>query len=375
MEDPPIQQIDKDKIRRYRCPACGADQVFEPKDGGLTCPYCKHHEIIPATAALVEERSFEKYLQIRPEQLQALPDATRQVDCESCGALVTFTPPEVARTCSFCGAPIVAQPKAADPILAPEGVLPFRIEKQEATKQLRQWIASRWFAPNALKHFATPGALSGVYIPYWTYDTHTTSHYTGQRGEWYYVTEEYTERDDQGNMIARTRQVRRTSWSFASGTVQRWFDDILVPATKSLPEEYLIELEPWDLPELKSYDPAFLAGFKAQRYQINLSDGFERAKNFAAPVITNDVRADIGGDEQSIAGIQTHYSGITFKHILLPIYVGAYRFEHKLYQIVVNARTGEVQGQRPYSAIKITLFLLMVLAIIVGVILLAEKSK
>jgi predicted RNA-binding Zn-ribbon protein involved in translation (DUF1610 family) len=369
MQDtPPVQKISKDKVHRYRCASCGADLVFEPKDGALTCPYCKHSESIPQTAEQVAEQSFDEYLKLRPEQFQPFPEATQEVDCESCGALVTFAPPEVAQTCSFCGAPIVAQPKTPDPMLCPEGVLPFTVEKTKATTALREWIASRWFAPNALKQFAVPGALQGVYIPYWTYDAHTTSHYTGQRGEWYYVTEQYTTQDSQGNQQVMTRQVRHTRWYFSSGMVQRWFDDILVPATTSLNENRLLALEPWDLPELKSYDPAYLAGFKAQRYQVDLPAGFERAKKLAEPTIASDVRRDIGGDEQIITQIQTHYSGITFKHILLPIYVGAYRFEQKLYQIVVNGRTGEVQGERPYSVIKITLFLLMILSIIIAIV-------
>lgn len=374
MENAPVQQIDKEKIHRYRCPNCGADQVYAPADGGLTCPYCQHHDAIPDSAELVEERSFEKYLQVRPEQLQKPSAEAQQVECESCGALVTFTPPEVARTCSFCGAPIVAQPKAADPILAPEGILPFKVEKNEATKQLRAWISSRWFAPNALKQFAVPGALSGVYIPYWTYDAHTTSYYTGQRGDWYWVTEEYTTQDADGNYVTNTRQVRKTRWSFTSGNVSRWFDDLLVPGTKSIPEDKLHDLEPWDLPELKPYDPAYVAGFKAQRYQVELAAGFEKAKRLAMPVIEQDVRCDMGGDEQMVDNVQTHYSAITFKHILLPVYVGAYRFEQKLYQIVINARTGEVQGERPYSAIKIALFLLMIVAVLVGIVLFMQRN-
>lgn len=357
----PPQQITQEKVRRYHCPGCGADLLFEPKDGCLTCPYCGHQERIPQSIEQIEERNYDDYLRLRPEQLQVMAANALEVQCNSCGALVTFTPPEVARSCDFCGAAIVAQPKSADPIVAPEAVLPFRLQKQQAATVVRQWISSRWFAPDALKKFATHEGIDGVYLPYWTYDTYTTSHYTGQRGEYYYVTESYTETDAQGNRVEKTREVRHTRWYDASGTVQRWFDDILIPATSSLPQNRLLALEPWDLPELKPYDPAFLSGYKAQRYQVGLPEGFEVAKQIAARVIESDVRSDIGGDEQRITNIQTHYSGITFKHLLMPVYVGAYRLNQKLYQVVVNGRTGEVQGDRPYSWIKITLFILTIL--------------
>lgn len=357
------------KIHRYPCTACGADLVYEPKDGFLSCAHCGHKEPISTSAEQVEERSFEQYLHIRPEQLEQLAANALDVQCQSCGATVTFTPPEVARQCDFCGVQIVAQAKSADPILAPEGVLPFCITHPQASAGLRAWIESRWFAPSALKHFAQPDAIHGVYIPFWTYDTNTTSHYTGERGEHYYVTESYTDTDAQGKQVTKTRQVRHTSWHSAAGTVTRWFDDILVPATTSLAQNRLEALNPWDLAELKPYDPAFLSGFKAQRYQVDLAQGFERVKLVTESVIQGDVRSDIGGDEQRIHNVSTHYSGITFKHLLLPVYAGAYRFSGKVYQIVVNGRTGKIQGDRPYSIWKIALLVATILLVLLIVAL------
>jgi DNA-directed RNA polymerase subunit RPC12/RpoP len=357
-------QADPKSTHTYPCPACGADLQYEPKDGFLSCPHCGHREAIPTSAEQVEERSIEQYLQIRPEQLEQLAANALEVQCQSCGATVTFLPPQVAGQCDFCGVQIVAQPKSADPILAPAGVLPFRITQQQASAGLRAWLQSRWFAPNALKHFAQPDAIDGVYLPFWTYDTDTTSYYTGQRGDHYYVTETYYETDSQGRQVAQTRQVQHTRWSPASGRVSRWFDDVLVPATVSLAQNRLEALEPWDLAELRPYEPAFLSGFKAQRYQVDLAQGFERVRQVTAAVIQGDVRQDIGGNVQQIHDVSTHYSGITFKHLLLPVYAGAYRFNQKIYQIVINGRTGEIQGDRPYSVWKIALFVMAMILII-----------
>ncbi len=371
MTSSPTESVPK-TTHTYPCPACGADLLYEPRDGSLSCPHCGHKEAIQTSAEQVQERSFERYLQIRPEQLEQLAANALEVQCQSCSAMVTFIPPEVAGRCDFCGVQIVAQPKSADPILAPEGVLPFSITQPQASAGLREWLQSRWFAPNALKHFAQPDAIQGVYLPFWTYDTDTTTDYTGARGVHYYTTETYYEKDAQGNQQARTKQVRHTAWSPASGTVTRSFDDVLVPATISLAQNRLEALEPWDLAELVPYDPAFLSGFKAQRYQVDLAQGFQRVMQVIVPVIQSDVRQDIGGNEQMIHNISTHYSDISFKHLLLPVYAGAYRFNHKIYQIVVNGRTGEIQGDRPYSFWKIALFvaallfMLLVIALVFG---------
>jgi DNA-directed RNA polymerase subunit RPC12/RpoP len=363
------QLAPEEKVHRYRCPGCGADLVFGPQDGALVCPYCGRREEIAPSAGGVEERSYEDYLRVFEDQLGTLAPAALEVQCQTCGATVTFTPPEVAGECDFCGGKIVAQPRAADPLVAPEGVLPFRLAQDEGTARVRAWIGSLWFAPNALKKLAEHEGVGGVYLPFWTYDAHAASSYTGQRGEHYYVAETYTERDAQGNNVTRTRQVRHTRWYPASGSVARWFDDILVPATKSLPPARLTALEPWDLTELKAYEPAYLSGYKAQRYQVDLAEGFERAKEFAAAVVREDVRRDIGGDEQQVGQVSTQYSAVTFKHLLLPVYVGAYRFNQKVFQVVVNGRTGEVQGERPYSFWKIFFFVLAIVLLLAALAL------
>jgi hypothetical protein len=365
-------QTSPQKVHRFRCPGCGADLLFAPEGGCLTCPYCGREERIAPAEASVEERSYEHYLQLHPDRLSTLAEGALEVACQTCGATVTFAPPLVAGECDFCGSPLVAQPRSADPVVAPEGVLPFGVTREAAAGAVRDWIASRWFAPNALKKFAAHEGVGGVYLPFWTYDAHAASRYAGERGEHYYTSETYTERDPQGREVTKTRQVRHTRWHPVSGQVERWFDDLLVPATKSLAPERLAALEPWDLGRLTAYEPAYLSGYKAQRYQVDLAEGFELARRAAAPVIHADVCRDIGGDEQRVSNVSTNYTGVTFKHLLLPVYAGAYRFRDKVYQVVVNGRTGEVQGERPYSFWKIFFLvlslvtLLLVIALIFG---------
>ena len=92
-----------------------------------------------------------------------------------------------------------------------------------------------------------------------------------------------------------------------------------------------------------------------------------------ALLITSDIRQDIGGDEQRIHQVSTAYSAITFKHLLLPVWISAYRFQDRVYQVVVNARTGEVQGERPYSPLKIAAFVVFLILIFFLLILLSQQ--
>jgi len=174
--------------------------------------------------------------------------------------------------------------------------------------------------------------------------------------------------------VTRTRQVRHTRWTPVSGTVRNSFDDILVLASKSLPRRYVDSLDPWDLDSLVPYADEYLSGFRAESYQVSLAEGFEDAKGVMAAAIRESIRGDIGGDEQRIKSADTRYGKITFKHILLPVWMSAYRFRDRVFRILINARTGEVQGERPYSPWKIAGAVLLGL-LIIAVIVLVSMSK
>src|SRR5205807_8668710 len=238
-----------------------------------------------------------------------------------------------------------------------------------AQKEVQQWLASRWFAPNALKKLAHQEGISGVYLPFWSYDSDTASNYRGERGEHYYETEWYTDSDGK----QQSREVQHTRWYSGSGQVARHFDDVLIAATRSVNEGRLNKLQPWDLKALCAYEPDYLAGFKAQRYQVELPAGFETAKKVMQVTIANDVRRDIGGDEQRILNVDTDYSNVMFRHLLLPVWIGAYRFQNKFSQVMVNARTGDVEGERPYSTVKIFFLVIFILALILVIAVLNQK--
>jgi predicted RNA-binding Zn-ribbon protein involved in translation (DUF1610 family) len=345
--------------RQFPCKNCGASLQFAPGTQSLVCPYCgTMNEITAPADARVEEYDYAHALStIPPEQLVE----TLAVRCNTCGAETTLKPNVTAARCPFCGSPIVAQATSRR-LIKPRALLPFYVTHEQAGQSFKEWIGSRWFAPNELKARAERSEINGVYIPSWTYDADTTTDYTGQRGDDYWDTETYTTMEN-GRSVTRTRQVRRTRWRYASGTVYEHFDDVLVLASNSLPKGYAEALEPWDLPNLVPYQDEYLSGFQAESYQIDLPQGFEVAKTIMADHIAGLIRMDIGGDHQRIDSTDTHYAAVTFKHTLLPVWISAYRFHDRTFRFLVNARTGEVQGERPYSWIKITLLIMTILIV------------
>jgi len=349
-------------VGTFACTSCGGDLKYEPGTQHLNCEYCGAENEIPQLETDVEELDFHKYLAQKSEAEETIVAAF--VKCDSCGATSTLEPNVSSSNCPYCSTPLIVEHAHDEKVIQPKSLLPFKLNKDEAKDEFKSWVNKLWFAPSDLKKASLNfDHFKGVYIPYWTYDTDTYSNYIGQRGDYYYVTESYTTTEN-GKSVTKTRQVRRTRWRHASGHVNKFFDDILTVATRSLPDKYIYKLEPWDLENIVPFDKSYLSGFITEKYQIGLSEGFDIAKRIADPKIRQLVRRDIGGDEQRIISLNTSYKDITFKHLLLPVFVCAYLFKGKLFQFLVNGRTGEVQGQRPYSWIKITLTIVAVLLVI-----------
>lgn len=345
----------------FKCGNCAAKMEFEPGAEGQKCPYCGHENPIPRSEADIEELDFRSHLATLSESAEMEERLT--IKCSDCAAETTADPNVTSQECAFCGSPIVAT-AASKKQLRPRSLLPFKIKRDEARTAFGEWIKGRWFAPNDLKRRArSEGKLAGMYVPYWTYDSDTTSFYRGQRGEYYWVTELYTATEN-GKSLRKTRQVRKIRWWPVSGTVWESFDDVLVLASNSLPRKYTEKLEPWDLQSLAPYKDDYLSGFRAESYQVDLEEGFKYARQIMDAAIRVLVCRNIGGDEQRISSVNTQHDNVTFKHTLLPIWISAYRYSKKIYRFLVNARTGEVQGERPFSWVKITLAVLLAVFIV-----------
>lgn len=361
-------------LTQFPCKSCGAALHFTPGTTHLTCPYCGTINDIPSSPTdhqEVIESDFEAEL----ARLESAADTeeTLTIHCDQCGAETTLAPGQTAGRCPFCGNPIVAQARSKR-LLKPQYLLPFKVPDSQAGALFRSWLASLWFAPSDLKKYADREGIRGVYTPAWTYDCRTRSNYSGERGDDYWDTETYTTTEN-GQTVTRTREVRRTRWYSVSGRVRNEFDDLLVMAAHSLPAENLERLQPWDLPALVPYRDEYLAGFQAESYQIPLPEGFELAKSLMLPTIEDTIRTDIGGDHQRISDIDTGYFEITYKHLLLPVWISSFRYREKTYRFLINARTGEINGQRPYSAWKIAFLILTLLIVFATIALLAANHR
>ena len=360
-DKPAGEAIDAGRGRVFPCEQCGADLEFHIGQQRLKCPFCGYEKDIDVPeGSEVREQDFRETLaRMRELHEQNRDDADEQdrmeIRCDSCGGVLVFVGPLTSSECPYCAAPIQRENvHVSKQRISVDGVLPFLVPRETAEVNLKAWVASRWFAPDEFREKGAEGKFQGVYLPFWTYDTLTATRYSGERGEHYWVTV---------GTGKEQRRERRTRWYSADGSFQRFFDDVLVLAAKGIRADLMLELEPWPLGESHPFQQQYLAGYLARTYEVSLEDGFEDARQRIDAAISTEVRSRIGGDEQRVHSIKSNYGAIKFKHLLLPAWLMAYRHRDTPYQVMINAATGEVQGERPYSWIKILLAVLVALLV------------
>ncbi|MFT4683216.1 MAG: DNA-directed RNA polymerase subunit RPC12/RpoP [Flavobacteriales bacterium] len=356
---------------KIHCSNCGSELKYKPGTEVLDCQYCGTQNEISASDVVIEEKDLDEYLRLEAGRKGS--DAVETLECGSCGAINPFEETNVGKACMFCGGHLLAKDAVKIDQIKPQALIPFQIEHRKAILHYSTWLKSRWFAPNDLKHMQNlPDKIRGIYMPYWTFDAQTESDYSGQRGVNRTEYESYSV-EVNGETQTKQRSKTVTDWYSASGHVSHFFDDELTLGNNAVPELISMKLRPWDLSLLVPFDHDFLRGFIVESYSIGLEESFGTAKERIETQVNRLVRSDIGGDQQRIHSVDTDWHNLTFKHILLPMYVSAYQFKGKSFRFLINGQTGEVQGERPYSVWKIASLVISILAVIGLILFFAQQ--
>ncbi len=359
----------------FSCKNCGSDLVYSPASQDLLCRSCGHHYPVDTSDEPIREYDFKQAVS---ELARLRHDSPKEkeisvIHCPSCGAEFSFVAHEHAGDCPYCATPVISG-TSHNRFIVPRSLLPFKFEQKEALEIYDKWIGSRWFAPSSLKkHSKRNDKLVGIYLPYWTYDSQTFNQYRGQRGMTYYDRQVYTTTVN-GRRVQRVRMVPRIRWTPVGGNVDLHFDDVLIGATKTLPRAIINHLQPWDLDNLVPYSEEYISGFRSEIYQVTVDQGFLQAENIMERKIKQSIRVDIGGDHQRISAVNTHHQDTSFKHVLLPVWSAAFKYRGKTYRYVINGRNGTIQGERPFSFIKIAFAAAAAIGIALGLLFVMETQ-
>lgn len=326
-----LEQTDK------KCPSCGGTLDFDPKTGELICVYCgatvdiDDDENMRANELDFDEASFTENCDWGAEK--------RTVICKSCGAETVYDAQTVSGECPYCGSNQVME-AGGENIMAPGGVCPFKLTKKEASASFVSWIKGRLFCPRAAKKAAKAGKMNGVYLPYWTFDTDTHTSYTARYGK--------------QRTVRRGKETRtEIKWYPTYGTYNEFIDDELVCATSNHDKAMLARIEPFDTENNLVYNPEYLSGFASERYSVGVADAWKDAKQSINSKIHSAVTQKVAREHHtnhvSSVHINVHFRNVTYKYLLLPVWISSFTYRGKSYRFMVNGRTGRVSGKYPVS--------------------------
>jgi hypothetical protein len=287
--------------------------------------------------------------------------------------VVEFPANVTARKCEFCDSPAVLAQEVQEDHYLPESMVPFLVSRDAAVTSFKDWLRRLWFRPSDLKHKAQVSELHGVYVPFWTFDCDVHSRWTADAGYYYYVTETYTVTVN-GKSQTRTRQVRKVRWVPARGERDDHHDDHLVCASRGLPPGLAAKVADFDTSQLKPYSREFVQGFSAESYAVDLPEAWARGQAEIADIQERRCAGDVPGDTHRNLRASHRFSNGAFKHVLLPVWVAAFRYRDRVFRFLVNGQTGQVAGTAPWSFWKIFFFVAFLAAVTVAIIVLTQAK-
>jgi DNA-directed RNA polymerase subunit RPC12/RpoP len=344
----PASTAKVDSPRTYKCPNCGATTSYDVALGGVACEHCGY--VAPARSHEVGRRAneFEFTLETLSQAERGWGVARQELHCDNCGADLALTEGALTATCPFCASHKVNLRTADMDHLRPRFLAPFKVLPEGARSAAREWLGRGWFHPDELARAANIDRLAGVYLPFWTFDANINARWRAEVGR--EKTETYFDAESKS---FKTRTV--LDWRWESGNAATEIDDLLVAGTSRVSRRILERVGNFDLGALVTYTPDYLAGWQAQAYDVTLPGAWEEAKALMREQAKADCLGRIGSPHVRNFTMTADFADETWRYLLLPVYLAAYRFEDKAFQVMVNGLSGSVAGQKPVAWWKVWL--------------------
>lgn len=335
-----------------KCPTCGANLEFDPETQTLKCEYCGT-QIDFEKNKQVEEISIEEAF----ATAERGDKTTSLYRCKNCGAEVMINSDEVATECPFCQTPYVVKIENLDGI-KPNAVYPFLVDKDKAVDVVRKKIKKKLFAPSKLKKNFDAKNVNGVYYPCFTFDSVTQSTYSGRLGK---------RRTRTVKTSSGTRTETYTEWFYVNGSFEKFFDDITISSSAKMSQKILGKIMPFNINSICVYEKKFLAGFYANHYDKNVKTAWKEAKDDMDKMIRNQILNRYDCDVVGYLNVSTIHNDVTYKYVLLPIWLISYKYRKKNYEMHMNGNTGKVYGKTPVSPWKVLFTCLISVGVAVGI--------
>ena len=338
-----------------RCPACGASIKFNPKEQKWTCEYCGSKFTLEEMKKY-NNASNDKNKTSEKRKLDKLDlDVYR---CESCGAELMADETTTATFCVYCGNTAILKEKIHKGI-APTQIIPFKNVKEDAVKEFQKLHKGRPLMPKLFNDPKNIEKITGVYIPFWTYDLKLSGDisYNGV---------------DVKTWSSGNYQYTKTDTYLSKRNGQMEFSKILVDASSRFDDDLMDSIEPFKFDGLVEYNHAYLSGFLAEKYDVEVDKAMERATYRAKNTAEGVVSKTVHHQTKNVISNDMETKKLKDDHILLPVWMVNIKYKEKNYTFAMNGQTGKIVGNIPIDvgkAIFMSIFLFIIFTIISYVIL------
>ncbi len=350
------------EIKEFPCPNCGSELNYDSESDQLKCLHCHSRFPIEKSTTVIQEKSIDELKKwFLSEEKPLSPIVYR---CKKCGQTTTVNDNEVFFECQNCGNNVMNLMAYEQNPVAPSAIIPFSISKSESIALFTNWINKGLWYDSNLKALSITENLTGHYIPFWTFDAQTQNVWSGESGKYYYEQQSYTD----ANGKRAVRNIQRTSWSFRQGAFEHFFDDVLITGNQNITQDFVSQIYPFHLDELRPLNEKYILGWQAKSYEKSVSACYELAKEYMKNQIYQIAAKAISEDTYRNLKINTNFSAETFKLIILPIWFCTYLFKGKSYSFIINGQTGQIYGVKPFNKIKIGIAIALAVILILLII-------
>jgi Zn finger protein HypA/HybF involved in hydrogenase expression len=349
----PADEPSKPEVVDFKCPQCGAVTAYSAEAGGLVCEHCGYSEKARAAVVGAAAPTYEFTVETVERAEQGWGIDRKEVECQNCGARMSVPPENLTATCPFCGSNKVIQRAATQDNLRPRFLIPFKLDAEKCRQIARTWLGSSWMTFRGLQELAGEAAFTPIYTPFWTFDSTTRADWEAEVG--HTVSEQYYE---DGQWKTRTK----TEWRWEHGSARENFQNLLVSGTSRLSSRHLEKIKNYDMSALVDYAPQFLAGMHAQAYDTSLDQAWEVGRKEMRERTREACVQQASTSQVRNFSMNLDFSDESWRYILLPVYLSAYPYSGRTYQVMLNGETGTISGQRPVDWNRIWLVAALLIA-------------
>jgi len=334
------------EIKEYKCPNCGGAVKFDSSSQNLKCPFCDAEFGITALedyqkglAAQTKDNFGWEVDKAGKDWEAGELDELAQGSCPSCGAELLGDKNTIAMVCPCCGNAQIVQRRLTG-VLKPDYVIPFKLEKKIAVEALKNFYQGKRLLPDLFKEENRVNSIQGLYVPFWLYDARAHGHirYKASRTNfWSDNNYNYTKTD----YYSVVRE----------GSID--FEKVPVDGSEKMDDSYMDAMEPYNYSMIKDFQSAYLAGYTAEKYDVDAEKSRERAGRRVKASLEDEFARSVTGyssvrAESSVVNVE---SG-KVSYALLPVWILNTKYQKENHQFIMNGESGRLVGSLPADPAK-----------------------